>query len=82
MLFKKSWKHIITGVDGNCMLFDVNIFDHKWNDTGEKATVFDPKFHQTYNFNIYTVDINGIKKRFAAGEFSNCLWGFYLENEL
>ena len=79
MWLKKSWKHKITGPDGNCKLFGLNIFDYDWNDTGEKATVSDPQYHQTYNFNIYTVDIEGISKRFAAGEFSNCVWGFYLE---
>ena len=24
-------------------------------------------------------DIDGVTRRFAAGEFSNCVWGFYLE---
>lgn len=26
----KEWKHRITGVDGNTMLFGVNIFQYKW----------------------------------------------------
>ena len=79
MLFKKTWEHTITGTDGNCILFGVNIFNYKWNDTKEKVTIKDPLYHQPYDFSIYTVDINGILKRFAAGEFSNCIWGFYLE---
>ncbi len=79
MLLKKSWKHEITDVDGNGILFGIKIFNYLWTDTGEKATVVDPKYHQTYIFNIYTIDIDGISKRFAAGEFSNCVWGFYLE---
>lgn len=79
MLFKKSWKHKITGVDGNCILFGVNIFDYEWNDTGEKITIIDPQYHQEHSINVYNVDINGTLKRFAAGEFSNCVWGFYLE---
>ena len=30
-------------------------------------------------FHVYEVEINGQIHRFAAGEFSNCVWGFYLE---
>lgn len=79
MLFIKSWKHKITGVDGNCILFGVNIFNYEWTGTGEKITVIDPQYHKEHKFNVYTVDIEGKTKRFAAGEFSNCVWGFYLE---
>ena len=75
---RKAWKHEITGPDGNCMLFGVNIFDCEWSDTGEKVMVTDPQYHHMYSFSVYTVDINGSVKRFAAGEFSNCVWGFYL----
>lgn len=79
MLFKKNWKCKATGVDGLCILFGVNIFDYTWNATGEQVTVIDPKYRHTYNFNVFTANIAGKQKRFAAGEFSNCLWGFYLE---
>lgn len=79
MLFKKSWKHKVTRVEGNCILFGVNIFDYEWNDTGEIVTVTDPQYRQKHNFNVYAVDIDGTTKKFAAGEFGNCIWGFYLE---
>lgn len=79
MLFGKTWKHKITGRDGNCILFGVNIFNYEWNGTGEMITVFDPKYHEEHIFKVYTVDIGGTIKRFAAGEFSNGVWGFYLE---
>ena len=77
-MFKKVWKHKKTCADGNCNLFGVNIFDFEWTDTGELATVTDPIYHQEYNFNIFTVEIKGKTKRFAAGEYSNCVWGFYV----
>ncbi len=79
-MFKKKWKHEITGNDGNCILFGVNIFDYKWSDTKEKVNVADPIYKQNYLFNIYTVCINGKTHKFAAGEYSNCVWGFYLES--
>lgn len=40
--------------------------------------VRDPLYGQEYKFPIYTVIINGQEQEFAAGEFSNCVWGFYL----
>lgn len=77
-MFKKKWKYKITGTDGNCMIFGVNIFDLEWHGTGETVKIMDPQYHQEYTFDIYTVDIEGQNKKFAAREFSNCVWGFYL----
>lgn len=74
----KTWQHEITGVDGTCLLFGINIFDYVWSNTGEKASVHDPSYNQPYCFPIYRVSIDGKIYKFAAGEFSNCVWGFYL----
>lgn len=78
-MIKKTWRHKITGPDGNCTLFGVNIFNYDWVDTKEKITVIDPLYHQECDISVYTVVINGKTKKFAAGEFSNCIWGFYIE---
>lgn len=78
MLFRKTWKHKKTCTDGSCKIFGVNIFDHKWTDTGERVTVTDPLYHQEYEFCVFTVEIKGKTKKFVAGEFSNCVYGFYL----
>ena len=74
----KTWQHETTGVDGNTILFGVNIFDYEWESTNKSVKVCDPLYGQEYNFSIYTVMINGQEREFAAGEFSNCIWGFYL----
>lgn len=74
-----TWQHEITGVDGNTILFGINIFDYKWNDTGKKVVVSDPLYGQKYNFSVYKVFIDGKEYEFAAGEFSNCIWGFYIQ---
>lgn len=74
---EQAWKHAITGVDGNTKLFGVNIFKYKWKNTNELATVHDPLYGQEYQFLIYTVTIHGQQHTFAAGEFSNCVWGFF-----
>ena len=76
---QKTWQHETTGVDGDTTLFGVNIFDYQWENTGRSAQIEDPLYHQKYNFAIYTVVIDDQKYEFAAGEFSNCVWGFYIE---
>ena len=75
---QESWIHKATGEDGNCILFGVNIFDYIWIDAEKKALVVDPLYEQPYNFKVYYVEIDGTKKYFAAGEFSACVWGFYI----
>ena len=76
---QKNWQHEITGADGNTILFGVNIFDYDWERTGKKVQVKDPLYNQDYEFTVYSVIIDGEKYEFAAGEFSMCVWGFYIE---
>jgi len=72
------WSHAVTGFDGNCQLFNVNIFDYEWKSIGKRINVKDPAYQQNHTFEIWKVEINDIEYEFAAGEFSNCVWGFYL----
>ena len=74
---KREWKHVITGVDGNVMLFGVNIFEYQWKSTEEKIKVLDPLYKQPHTMWVYRVLIGEEEHEFAAGEFSNCVWGFY-----
>ena len=74
----KTWQHEITCFDGNATLFGVNIFDYEWKTVGKTAKVHDPLYGQEYVFRIYSVTVNGQEYEFAAGEFSNCVWGFYV----
>lgn len=76
---EQTWQHEITGVDGNVRLFGVNIFDYKWESTGQRVEVKDPLYGQTYKFPIYRVVIENQEYEFATGEFSNCVYGFYIK---
>lgn len=78
MLKSKTWQHEITGFAGNIILFDVNIFDYEWKSTHERALVHDPLYDKEYKAPIYTAIINGQEQKFAATEFSNGVWGFYI----
>lgn len=75
---EETWQHVITGVDKDTTLFGVSIFDYEWIPTNRKAVVNDPIYHQRYVFPIYTIEIQHTQYEFAAGEFSNCIWGFYI----
>lgn len=75
----KTWQHEITGLDGNTILFGVNIFEFEWMKTGEKVVVKDPLYGQKYTFPVYKVNIQDEEYAFAAGEFSNSVFGFYIE---
>lgn len=75
---QKTWQCEKVGFDGNTILFGVNIFDYQWYETDQKAEVRDPLYGQEYRFPVYTVNIKGKHYEFAAGEFSNCVWGFFL----
>lgn len=50
---KKTWQHEITGLDGNTILFGVNIFAYEWIWTGERADVPDPLYGQKYDIQKY-----------------------------
>lgn len=75
---EKTWQHETTGVDGDTILFGVNIFDYKWERTDNSVKVCDPLHRQDYVVPVYKAIINEQEYEFAAGEFSNCVWGFYI----
>lgn len=75
---EKSWQFQFADYDERSELFGVPIFKQQWIDTGKHAQVIDPIYGVTHSFSIYNVVIDGVTYEFAAGEFSNCVWGFYM----
>lgn len=75
---RTNWKFETAGPDGACRLFGVNIFKYPWHDCGETARVTDPRHGVEKVFHVYAAEIDGVSRRFAAGEFSNGIFGFYL----
>lgn len=76
-----TWKFETAGPDVGCRLFGVNIFRFPWRDCGEVADVTDPHHGTKKRFRVYEVTIEGQPRRFAAGEFSQGIFGFYLPEE-
>ncbi len=75
-----DWKFETSGVDGQCKLFGVNIFDYAWQRTKKSIHIKDPLYGETHIFQIYCAEIGGKMQYFAAGEFSNGVWGFYTQS--
>ena len=82
MIGARTWRHAITGGDTKAALFGVNIWDYyPWEETGKTAKVRDPLYRQKYAFPVYRALVNGQEREFAAGEFSNGIWGFFLPKD-
>lgn len=57
----------------------VNVWDQGWQvSAGEEAHVNDPVYGKSFIFRVYTIHDGDEKIEFAAGEFSNGVWGFYV----
>ena len=57
----------------------VRIWSHEWRPIRNViAYVKDPSYGQDFTFQVYTVEENGVRVEFAAGEFSNNVWGIYV----
>ena len=67
----KTWQYKITGIDGNTILFGVNIFDYQWNFIKKEIV-------KNKTIDIYSVKIDDSEYIFGALEASNCVWDFYL----
>ncbi|WP_167619136.1 hypothetical protein [Maribellus sediminis] len=77
-----TWKHINTIGDGvKFKINGINVWDHEWISTGEKIIVNDPLYHQEYTIEVYEISTKKKHAKFAAGEFSNGIWGFYTETK-
>jgi len=77
---KVKWEHYATCTDGDCILFGgINLFDYEWNDTGERIKIKDPQYKRTYLTHIYSICVNEKIIKFAAEEFSNCVWGIFIQ---
>ena len=59
----------------------VNVWKQGWQVVpGLEAHVNDPVYGQEFIFRVFTIQDGEEKIEFAAGEFSNGIWGFYVRN--
>jgi hypothetical protein len=76
---KLVWRYVGCGVEGQRFLIEgVDVSNHEWRPTDEPSVeVDDPHYKRQHNFDVWEVESDGRRIRFAAGEFSNCIWGYY-----
>ena len=75
-----NWQHIRTITDGERFEINgLNIWDSDWKNTEERIQIKDPLYGQDYTFTVYEIRNGLTSATFAAGEFSNCVWGIYLK---
>ena len=80
-----GWSHAGTCVEGERFeIQGVNVWDHEWTPMRpeEYATVKDPTYGQDYDFTVCEIVVGSQRIVFAAGEFSNSVWGFYVRDRV
>ena len=76
-----GWRFVHIGVDGESFLLDgLDPWKLDWHSNNEGfIVVAHPSYPtQRHRAFIHWIHGEGRSVRFAAGEFSNCVWGFYL----
>lgn len=75
----ENWKFYTSVIDGEELSMQgLNIWEHRWTDTRQVVEVKDPIYAESHILNIYEIVSGGTSVKFAAGEFSNLVWGIYL----
>lgn len=73
-----GWTHFATVTEEERIeLSGCNLWDYAWRQTGETININDPIYRQQHTLCVYEIFVNDNQIIFAAGEFSNGVWGFY-----
>ena len=77
-----QWVFIRSSLDcDDTEIEGIKIWKHDWKCVeSEIACVKDPHYGQSFRFAVYRVQLQEKTLEFAAGEFSNGIWGFYTRN--
>ena len=78
---KSPWKFVGASGEGSPFEIEgVKVWAHDWIAEKEvpRAEVKDPHYGQLFSFRVYRVEVGAKKIRFAAGEFSNSVFGFFV----
>lgn len=56
----------------------IRVWEHSWGPSLGRVEVTDPRHHRRFQANVYEIRADGAVARFAATEFSNGVWGFFV----
>jgi hypothetical protein len=78
-----NWEFVGVTADGQpFMVGGLDVWKHEWTDTKERIQVKDPLYQQDFTFSVFQIGKGSQVVTFAAGEFSNCMWGFYTKGRV
>jgi hypothetical protein len=76
-----AWRDVHVGFEGDGVkIHGLEVWRQEWRPTGEAAIQLPhPGYlNQRHRFDIYEIGPQDGPIRFAAGELSNGVWGFYI----
>lgn len=76
-----GWKAVGVVAEGQPVrILDVNLWDYLWIRLKEPSVELPhPSYpSQVHSMNVYEIEAGGARIRFAAGELSANVWGFYV----
>ncbi len=76
-----SWRVVHIGFDGDDIkIGDLEVWRHDWRPVGaEPINLQHPAYpNQIHRYDVYEIGEAASLIRFAAGELSNGVWGFYV----
>lgn len=79
-----DWREITIGAEGDGLtVAGLAIWREDWRPTGAPPECLPHPAHpnQTHRFDIYEAGVGPSRIRFAAGELSHLVWGFYVYPE-
>lgn len=80
-LGKINWKAVGVVIEGQPVrIRDVDVWDHTWTQLKEPSVELPhPSYPlQLHSMNLYEINAGGERIRFAAGELSANVWGFFV----
>jgi hypothetical protein len=78
-----GWEFVSIGLEGDPVDLGSGVspwpYSDRWVATGDRIVVAHPSYpRQRHDMLVYTLAATNPEVRFAAGEFSNGVWGFYV----
>jgi hypothetical protein len=74
-----NWQFQGATPEAQCFVIGgLDVWKHEWRDTRDRVRVKDLLYHQDFTFDVYEILVGDRTVTFAAGEFSNGMWGFYV----
>lgn len=74
-----NWRFAGSAAEDKFIIDGIDIFKEEWENTGEVIQVKDPLYGQEYMFTVWKVQKSDKMIIFAAGEFSNNVFGIYVK---